>query len=93
MRGSSYPCTAALRKLASSKGNGYNLAVREFVYVPVINCVLWLRWRWYIVPGNAIKALVQDAAMNMLFLVLWSVYIRVIRGSRGQDLYTTCPTG
>ena len=43
-------------------------------------------------PGNAIKALVQDAAMNMLFLVLWSVSIRVIRESRGQDLYTAWPT-
>jgi hypothetical protein len=40
MRGSCYPCIAAFRKLASSKANGYNLAVREFVYVPAINCVL-----------------------------------------------------
>jgi hypothetical protein len=89
MRGSSYPCIAALRKLDSSKARGNNLAVREFVYVPAVNCVLWLRWRWYIVPGNAIKALLRDVAMNMLFLVLWSVYIRVIRESRGQDPYTT----
>jgi len=55
MRGSSYPCIAALRKLDSSKAKGNNLAVREFVYVPAVNCVLWLRWRWYIVSGNTIN--------------------------------------
>ena len=42
-------------------------------------------------PGNEIRALVQDVTMKILFLVLFSVYTKAIQGACGQELYTKWP--